>query len=261
MNYKHIYMLIVEHAKSEQKLGLRKKGNGNYYEKHHILPKSLFPLWTKRKSNLVLLTAREHFFCHQLLTKIYPTSQMTYALHVFVSRPNADYKITSREYEKIKKDHSLVVSQQMKGNTYGFKKGQISTTTLRKLRGEKIIPWNKGKGKKYEPKPPKIRKPMSEETKRKIGAANKGKSHPGIKKSLEGRLNMKKSALIRARKSGYKILLKNTGEIFDCLQDVIEKYPDFSKSHILSCLSKNRKYHGKLNGQKCEWEKIIENKA
>ena len=27
---------------------------------------------------------------------------MTYALHAFVSRPNADYKITSREYERIK---------------------------------------------------------------------------------------------------------------------------------------------------------------
>lgn len=37
MNYRHVYMLIIEHAKSEQKLGLRKKGNGNYYEAHHIL--------------------------------------------------------------------------------------------------------------------------------------------------------------------------------------------------------------------------------
>ena len=102
MNYRHIYMLIIERAKSEEKLGLRKKGNGNYYESHHILPKSLFPLWAKRKSNKVLLTAREHFFVHELLTKIYPTSQMIYALHAFVSRPNADYKITPREYERVR---------------------------------------------------------------------------------------------------------------------------------------------------------------
>ena len=60
MNYRHVYMYIIAHAKTEN----RKKGDGNYYEMHHILPKSMFPLWTKKKSNLVLLTAHEHFFCH-----------------------------------------------------------------------------------------------------------------------------------------------------------------------------------------------------
>lgn len=58
MNYRHVYMSIIAHAKAEN----RKKCDGNYYEMHHILPKSMFPLWTKKKSNLVLLTAREHFF-------------------------------------------------------------------------------------------------------------------------------------------------------------------------------------------------------
>ena len=80
MNYRKVYMRIISHAKSEQLQGLRKKGNGNYYEAHHILPRSLFPNWIKRKSNIVLLTAREHFFCHQLLTKIFPSKQIAYAL-------------------------------------------------------------------------------------------------------------------------------------------------------------------------------------
>lgn len=109
MNYRHIYMLIIEHAKSQNRI----KGDGNYYERHHILPKSIFPLWSKRKSNIVLLTAREHFFCHQLLIKIYPCDKMFYALHSFISRPNADYKITSREYEKLKKEFS----ERIKGHT------------------------------------------------------------------------------------------------------------------------------------------------
>lgn len=102
MNYRHIYMLIIEYTKLQNRI----KGDGNYYERHHILPKSLFPLWKNRKSNIVLLTAREHFFCHQLLTKIYSGDKMFYALHIFISRPNADYKITSREYEKLKKDRA-----------------------------------------------------------------------------------------------------------------------------------------------------------
>lgn len=129
MKYRRIYMQIISAAKSEQLQGLRKKGNGNYYEAHHILPRSLFPNWTKRKSNIVLLTAREHFFCHQLLTKIFPSKQMAYVLWAFCNRPNADYKITSREYERIKTLRKL----EMKGfrNKGTFYKGQE--------------PWNKGK--------------------------------------------------------------------------------------------------------------------
>lgn len=109
MNYRHIYCKIISYAKSQN----RHKGDGNYYERHHILPKSLFPLWKNRKSNIVLLTAREHFFCHQLLIKIYPSDKMFYALHSFISRPNADYKITSRDYEKLKKEFS----ERIKGHT------------------------------------------------------------------------------------------------------------------------------------------------
>lgn len=108
MNYRHIYMIIITKAKNEMQQGIRVKGNGNYYERHHILPKSIFSLWTKRKSNIVLLTAREHFFCHQLLAKIYPGSKMSFALVAFTTRPNADYKISSKEYERLKKLHSTL---------------------------------------------------------------------------------------------------------------------------------------------------------
>lgn len=83
MNYRHIYCKIISYAKSQEKLGLRKKGNGEYYERHHILPKSLFPLWVNDKRNLVLLTAREHFFCHKLLYKIFPCKEMSYALFIW----------------------------------------------------------------------------------------------------------------------------------------------------------------------------------
>lgn len=115
MNYRHIYMLIIERAKSEEKSGLRKRRNGEYYEAHHILPKSLFPLWAKKKSNLVLLTAREHFFCHQLLCKIYPCKEMQMAIVAFYTRPNADYKIASREYEKLKKLNAELSRNRMLG--------------------------------------------------------------------------------------------------------------------------------------------------
>ena len=113
MNYRHIYMLIIEHAKKETELGLRPKNfyqrknfPNQYFEFHHILPKSLFPLWTKRKSNIVALTAREHFFCHQLLTKIYPGKPMFFALWQLCNDGQNNYcNKSSKTYEHIRIQH------------------------------------------------------------------------------------------------------------------------------------------------------------
>ena len=100
-------MAIISHALKEQSAGLRKRNTGIFYESHHILPKSLFPFWTKRKSNKVLLTLREHYFCHQLLTKIYPTKSMFAALWQMTIRGSkkvGKIKISSREYAKAKEN-------------------------------------------------------------------------------------------------------------------------------------------------------------
>lgn len=40
---------------------------------------------------------------------------MIYALHAFVSRPNADYKITPREYERIRTTWAKAVREKMLG--------------------------------------------------------------------------------------------------------------------------------------------------
>ena len=107
MNYRHTYMCIVMHAKSEMLLGLRPKNQkdkknfpNQYFELHHVLPRSLFPNWI-RKCNIVALTPREHFFCHQLLIKIYPSPQMYCALWSF-SR-NGQLKSSSYQYEELRK--------------------------------------------------------------------------------------------------------------------------------------------------------------
>lgn len=70
MNYQKIYNSIIQKAKSENRVKLRKnKADFIYYENHHIIPKCLGG--TDNKENLVLLTAKEHFLCHKLLTRIY----------------------------------------------------------------------------------------------------------------------------------------------------------------------------------------------
>lgn len=147
MDYRKIYIKIITNAKKQN----RNKSNG-YFESHHILPKSLFPLWKNKPSNKVLLTAREHFFCHLLLAKIYPCSQMTYALHAFTSRPNSDYKISSREYQRIKEQYALVMSKKFSG---------IKRPTEEV---ERIVKTRKNNGYKH-----------SDETKKKIGEKSRGR--------------------------------------------------------------------------------------
>lgn len=123
MNYRHVYMLIIEHAKSEMELGLRPKSKNEkrykfsecYFEFHHVLPKSLYPNWSKRKSNLVALTAREHFFCHKLLVKIFPTYEMWGTLWRMSKDGRGNKIITSREYEIIKNNFVKMQSERKKG--------------------------------------------------------------------------------------------------------------------------------------------------
>ena len=209
MNYRHIYMLIIEHAKSEEKLGLRKKGNGNYYEKHHILPKSLFPLWSKKKSNLVLLTAREHFFCHQLLTKIYPSRAMSLALW-YLMNDNQNNCCSSREYEYLK-------NKLIKNKTFNTFEGKhhsetVKITISKALRGRKLTDEqrkhlsdiNKGE------KSPKFGKKVSEETRLKMSKAQQGKKRnltDEQRKQLSERakLNHQKTVEARRLKNNYKI--------------------------------------------------------
>lgn len=69
MNYKKIHDSIIE----KYKLLNLKKGQGQYLETHHIIPKCLGGL--DIKENRVNLPAREHFLIHRLLTRIYPDNR------------------------------------------------------------------------------------------------------------------------------------------------------------------------------------------
>lgn len=178
MNYRHIYMLIIEHAKLEMISGLRprtrvvaknSKFKNQYFEFHHILPRSMFPNWTLRKSNIVPLTAREHFFCHQLLTKIYPHSAMWRALAAFQRKSKGQKRILSAKQYQICKE---AASKAQKGR----------------------IPWNKGI-------------PRTEETKQKLR-----KPHPQCK----GLNNPSKRPEVRKRISETK-LGKNNPRAIHCI--------------------------------------------
>jgi hypothetical protein len=131
VNYRKVYAWIIKKALSEHRSKKNMRDiDYTYYENHHILPKSLFPLFRNRKLNLVLLTAREHFFCHQLLTKVYPCKEMDMALWKMAHSKgqNSGY-ITSHEYERLRTNIVLLGVNQGK-RTKGRK---VSKETVQRL--------------------------------------------------------------------------------------------------------------------------------
>jgi hypothetical protein len=115
--YKKWYSQIIANGKSNRLVG---------YELHHILPKSLGG--ADDTSNLIYITTREHFICHWLLTKIYPTGEehwkMLNALRMMrAENPNQtryNTKITSRVYAKLKEEYSALQSNRYKGSGNGM---------------------------------------------------------------------------------------------------------------------------------------------
>ena len=150
MNYTKIYNEIVERAKTRILEG--------YKERHHIIPKCING--TDDKSNLVELTAREHFICHKLLTEIYPKENgLHYAVRMMVNMNNFNkYKVGSREYQRLKE--SVVVSEETCKKLSEAGKGRIFSAETR----EKIKKSNTG----YTP---------SEESKEKNRLSHIGKTH------------------------------------------------------------------------------------
>ena len=180
MNYQRIYDQIIERAKTRQLDG--------YTERHHIIPKCLGG--SNNKDNLVKLTAREHFICHQLLCEIYPDNKsLKYALCLMnigkQKYKDAYYKINSRTYERLKLEHSSL----MNGNKNCVCRWQ-SEETRKKIGEANRKPKPEGFGKKPEGFKEKISKSWENRIVTwgdKISKGNKGLSRgKGLKKPKIG---------------------------------------------------------------------------
>lgn len=116
MNYQRIYTSIIEKAQSLE----RNKGKGVLFEKHHIIPKSLGG--SNGKSNLVLLTPKEHYICHRLLVEIYKGTtyehKMYYAMWCMINGLGNQkrYATSSKIYESFRIKIHEIQSQERYDN-------------------------------------------------------------------------------------------------------------------------------------------------
>ena len=132
MNYKKVYDQLIEKRRQQP---LSK--DDCYCETHHIVPRGMNG--TNDKSNLVNLTAREHYVAHLLLAKIYDTFGLYAAVTYMQTGNNSNrvFKFNSRLYQKVREELGKKMSVRTKGKFVG--------------------------------------KPLSEEHRKKISESNKGK--------------------------------------------------------------------------------------
>lgn len=174
MNYEKNYTDYAAYVKTLN----RKKGEGTYYEEHHIIPKCMGG--SNDPGNKVLLTAREHFLAHYLLMKIYKTYKITYAFICMGRKMQAPRMgglryCNSRLYEKIKKETKFIQSEEHKAKLKKLMTGR----TLSKETREKIAEAHRGLKHSEEWKKNHSEQlkghVITEEQKLKISIANKGK--------------------------------------------------------------------------------------
>jgi hypothetical protein len=191
--YTRWYYSIIESAQNRQITG--------YTEKHHIIPDCLF---IKRSrpgkpgsiagnpndpSNLVAITAREHLVCHILLTKMFKTSEqqmkMINALLIMIGNYRYTKKVAmnSRLFEKMRNQ----LSEKKKGQpsyvrTAATRKKLSLAAKRRTPEGiERSAAAHRGKVVSEETRSKmriihssRVRLPHSEDTRKKISAANAG---------------------------------------------------------------------------------------
>lgn len=95
MNYEELYVnLLLKHGTKE------KPADDKYYERHHIIPKSLGG--SDSKENLVYLPGRAHFIAHWVLYKIHNNEAMArafFGMCDFKRNPERAKFVSSKGYE------------------------------------------------------------------------------------------------------------------------------------------------------------------
>lgn len=172
---------------------LKEQSVDGYHELHHIVPRSLGG--SDDKSNLVALTARQHFVAHWMLARAMGGS----AARAFFMMSNfGKYgTVNSTTYEKARKEYSKQVSRQMqeKPNVPAFTEEHREKLRQAKLGKKQTAEHRANTGKAQ------IGRKLSEETRRKISESKKGIATRGTgwKHSEETKMKMKQSQTFKAQ--------------------------------------------------------------
>lgn len=188
--YERWYLSLIEKARSIRPLEPKIENT----EKHHIIPRCLNGLDTPE--NLVRLSIREHYLAHLLLLRMYDGQEkykLEWALFSLAGKPNRKLILTSRQFEKCRKTLHASMKGRKQSESHRKNKGLAlrgSKNGMHHSKGRKHpllgIPCTEERRKNISEAQKKrladpnavhgrLGKKMSDETKRKISDAKKGK--------------------------------------------------------------------------------------
>lgn len=125
--YSKAYLKIVHHRQNNL------HSSDVYTEKHHIIPKSIGG--QNRKQNLLIVSAREHFILHWLLTKMCHGQQkykMLEAFSIFQNNKNRSLRLTSRKVQSIREANAIASSIRNMGNQHWKSRGPTTPELLQR---------------------------------------------------------------------------------------------------------------------------------
>jgi hypothetical protein len=219
--YTTIYFRIVERAKLRQQLDV-------YHEKHHIIPECFYKNRSRKgpsgwldgnpndSSNIVRLTAKEHFICHILLTKMTADNAKHKMILAVIGMKRSSTKqryFNSRSYELVRRGCQEIFSNinlgrkhtsDTKAKVARAATGRVQSEETKKKRSETMLAKfrtpdklaEKERIEKEKDSKPKYqkpvdfgkkisnalkglkRRPMSDETKNKLSVLNTGRPSP-----------------------------------------------------------------------------------
>lgn len=200
MNHQAHYDLLIKKA-------ITRKIPDGYVEKHHIIPKCLGG--SNDKSNIVVLTGREHFIAHMLLAKIHGGGlwQASKMMMKFSKKNKQKRYVNSKLYEIAKKEWKNFLIGKKRPSNIGdaIRKSRIGSFASEKTK-LKMSEVRKGKPRSGDPAKWK----HSDAAKKKMSESKKGKpSHMQLEKYKErmrGENNPMKSEINRKKISEAKKL-------------------------------------------------------
>lgn len=121
---------------------MRSDQNLGYTEKHHVIPKAFGG--SNEKSNIVVLTGREHYICHRLLVRMVKNQKtkksMAWALHLMIHSVNLfqdRYLPKSRAFESIRREFAAIRKAEPYVRTKEHQ-DKINAANTKRLKGTKF---------------------------------------------------------------------------------------------------------------------------
>jgi len=109
----HRYLKLMKYYQNNA--CIKVKGLNGAYERHHILPRKLYPEYKNSKWNIIVLPTKAHYLAHYFLYKALSDKSCVYAFNQMRRISKKNGKTFCRLYESVRKEFAKLISENNTG--------------------------------------------------------------------------------------------------------------------------------------------------